>query len=82
MRLSMDNKVAGFGLKESNLLRKGIAKKSPEAREESRVQFYEEGEKLKTRKEFLNYIWNEVFGKSFGYLRMVIPCEPYQGCIA
>lgn len=67
MRLSMDNKVAGFGLKESNLLRKGIAKKSPEAREESRVQFYEEGEKLKTRKEFLNYIWNEVFGKSFGY---------------
>lgn len=67
MLLSMDKEVAGFGLKEANLLRKGIAKKSPEAREKSRLQFYEWGEKLGTRTVFLDYIWNEVFGKSFGY---------------
>lgn len=66
MLLSMDDRVAGFTLKESNLLRKSISKKSPTARAKSRKQFYEWGEKHGTRKIFLDYIWNEVFGKSFG----------------
>ena len=82
MRLSMDKEIAGFGLKESNLLRKSISKKSPEQREKSRKQFYEWGEKLGTRKIFLDYVWNEVFGKSFGYVGMLMCCEPYQGCVA
>lgn len=67
MLLSMDKEVAGFGLKEANLLRKGIAKKNPEAREASQKQFYEWGLQRGTRELFLNYVWNEVFGKSFGY---------------
>lgn len=67
MLLSMDKRVSGFTLLESNALRKGIAKKSLEARLKSQKQFYEWGEKLGTRKVFLDYVWNEVFGKSFGY---------------
>lgn len=55
-------------------------KKSPTARENSRQQFFEYGEKLGTRKEFLNYVWNVIFGASFGYVEMVMICEPYQGC--
>lgn len=67
MRLSMDKRVANFGLTEANLLRKGIAKKDATAREKSRKQFYEKGLEQGTRQEFLDYIWNDVFSKSFGY---------------
>lgn len=67
MLLSMDERTAGFTLKEANKIRKGIAKKSPKAREEARQMFFEWGEKRGTRKVFLNYIWYKVFGKSFGY---------------
>ena len=67
MRISMDEKVANFTLKESNKLRKSIAKKDPKVREEIKSLFYEQGLKIGTRKIFLDYIWNEVFGKSFGY---------------
>lgn len=82
MQIAMDQEVAGFTLTESHAVRRSIAKKLPEQREKSRQQFYEWGEKRGTRKVFLDYIWNEVFGKSFGYVEMLMYCEPYQGCIA
>lgn len=67
MRLSMDDRVAGFTLFESNNLRKGIAKKDETARNKSKEEFYKWGAERGTRKVFLDYVWNEVFGKSFGY---------------
>lgn len=42
-------------------------KKSEAQRLKSKKQFYEWGEKTGARKVFLDYVWNEVFGKSFGY---------------
>ena len=67
MRLSQDRRVAGYTLKESNKLRKSIARKDPKLQEEARQQFYEHGQKLGTRQVFLNYIWNVVFAASMGY---------------
>ena len=67
MRLSMDKRVSGYSLKEANKLRKSIAKKDEKLQEESREMFYEYGEKLGTRKIFLDYIWNVVFAASRGY---------------
>ena len=67
MRLSQDKRVAGYTLKESNKLRKSIARKDPKLQEEARQQFYEHGQKLGTRQVFLDYIWNVVFAASMGY---------------
>lgn len=67
MRLSMDKRVAGYSLKESNKLRKAIAKKDDKLQEEAKKQFFEYGEKIGTRYVFLDYIWNVVFAASFGY---------------
>ena len=67
MRLSQDKRVAGYTLKESNKLRKSIARKDPKLQEEARQQFYEHGQKLGTRQVFLDYIWNIVFAASMGY---------------
>ena len=67
MRLSQDRRVAGYTLKESNKLRKSIARKDPKLQEEARQQFYEHGQKLGTRQVFLDYIWNVVFAASMGY---------------
>lgn len=67
MRISMDKRVSGYTLKESNKLRKSIAKKSAQLQEEAKKQFFEYGEKLGTRKLFLEYIWNVIFAASFGY---------------
>ena len=67
MRLSMDKRVSGYSLKESNKLRKAIARKDVKLQEEAKNQFFEYGEKLGTRYVFLDYIWNVVFAASFGY---------------
>ncbi len=66
MRLSMDKRVAGYTLKESNRLRKSIAKKSVKLQEEAKQQFFEYGRKIGTREIFLDYIWNVVFAASMG----------------
>lgn len=42
-------------------------KKDPKLQEEARAQFFEYGRKLGTREVFLDYVWNVVFGSSFGY---------------
>lgn len=67
MRLSMDKRVSGYSLKESNKLRKAIAHKDAKLQEEAKNQFFEYGKKLGTRYVFLDYIWNIVFAASFGY---------------
>lgn len=67
MRLSMDNRVSGYSLKEANKLRKSIAKKDEKLQAEAKKQFFEYGEKCGTRYVFLDYIWNVVFAASLGY---------------
>ena len=67
MLLSMEPKISGFTLKEANKVRKAIAKKKPKLLAEMEQLFYQKGEELGTRKEFLKYVWDEVFAKSRGY---------------
>lgn len=67
MRLAMSPKVAGYTLKESNKLRKAIAKKNEKLQAESKAQFFEWGKKRGTRDVFLKYIWEELFSASMGY---------------
>lgn len=67
MRIAMDSRVAGYTLKESNKLRKSIAKKSEKLQAEAKDQFFEWGEKQGTREVFLKYVWDVLFAASRGY---------------
>ena len=66
MLLSMDKDVAGFNVKLANGLRKSIAKKKPELREDIRREFYKRGQENGARKVFLDYVWNVQFAMQFG----------------
>lgn len=57
MMMSMDPHIAGFSVKEANKLRKSVAKKRRNLIDECHKLFYEKGEALGTRKEFLDYVW-------------------------
>lgn len=67
MQISMDEGVAGFNVRESNKLRKGIAKKDKELQKKMRDELFEFGEKRGASKNLLNYVWKEVVGKQLGY---------------
>lgn len=67
MLLSMSPQVSNFTLKESNKLRKSIAKKRQDILIEAKKMFYEKGLKSGARKILLEYVWEEIFSKSFGY---------------
>ena len=67
MLMSMDPRIAGFGVKEANYLRKSNAKKKPELREEMRLEFIRRGKELGTREVMLDYVWNVQFATQFGY---------------
>lgn len=59
--------VSGFSIKESNVIRKAIAKKKAKLLEESKQLFYEKGLQLGRRKVLLDYIWEEQFDMQKGY---------------
>ena len=82
MLLSMDKRVVNFTLKQANLLRKAIAKKSEKVLKQVKAEFFKSGLEINTRQVFLDYVWNEVFAKSFGYVTMLMFCEPNHGCVA
>ena len=67
MLMSMDKRIAGFGVKEANMLRKANAKKKPELREDMRQEFLRRGRELGTREIMLDYVWNVQFATQFGY---------------
>lgn len=58
MLLSMDKRIANFTVKESNVLRKSVAKKKPKLLQESMELLYEKGFANGCREVFLEYIWN------------------------
>lgn len=79
MLLSMDEKISSFSLKEANKLRKSISKKDDKVLAETKQLFFDSCEKMGTRKEMANYVWNVIFAMSFGYVIMVISSEPVKG---
>lgn len=61
MLLSMDERIAGFSVKDANKLRKTIAKKQArEEFEERKKEFYEGGRKRGTSGNLLNYVWKQI----------------------
>lgn len=66
MLLSMDKESSGFTLKESNKLRKAIAKKKEDVLEQTKTLFFDSCLKQGTRDVFAKYTWEEIFAMSFG----------------
>lgn len=68
MRLSMDNKIAGFDLIWANKLRKAIAKvKAKHLFTEVEEKFFSQGQELGASKNLLNYIWEKCILPQRGY---------------
>jgi DNA polymerase-3 subunit alpha len=67
MLLTMDNDIAGFGVIESNKLRKGCAKKLPKDIAEAKELFFKWGLERGTPQILLNYIWDEQIYMQLGY---------------
>lgn len=77
MFMAMDEKIAGFTVAESNKLRKSISKKSIRLQEEAKKKFYEKGYALGTRKNMLDYVWNEDIRPQLSYSFNLAHCLNY-----
>lgn len=67
MLLSMDEHIAGFSMLDANYLRRSIAKKKVKLQIEAHDKFYKHGQKIGTRINMLDYVWNETIAKMLGY---------------
>jgi len=77
MLLTMDSDVAGFGVIESNKLRKGVAKKQQKLIDDAKTLFFEWGEKANAPKILLEYIWNEQIALQLGYSFSILHAVAY-----
>ena len=66
MQMVMDKDIANFDIKESNALRKAIAKKKAKVLEEVKELFFRKGKEAGTSDNLLNYVWNVQFKRQFG----------------
>ncbi len=67
MMMTMDEDIAGFNVVESNIARKGVAKKIGDIYEKAHELFYKKGEERDTSQALLNYIWNVQIAMQKGY---------------
>lgn len=82
MLMSMDKDISGFNVVESNILRKGVAKKVGDIFEKAHKLFYEKGMENGARKEFLDYIWNIQIAMQRGYGFSVVHSVEYTWILA
>lgn len=66
MLISMDEGIAGFDVKTSNLLRKSISKKDKSLQHKMKEMFFEKGHEQGASNNILNYVWKEVVGRQLG----------------
>ncbi|ARC67927.1 DNA polymerase III subunit alpha [Bacillus licheniformis] len=66
MQMVMDKEIAGFDIKESNYLRKSIAKKKEDVLKEVQKLFFKKGKEIGASDNLLNYVWNVQFKRQFG----------------
>lgn len=77
MLLTMDERIAGFSVKDANKLRKTIAKKQArEEFEERKREFFEGGSARGTSKNLLAYVWKQV-ERQRGYAFSVLHTMAY-----
>lgn len=67
MLMSMDKDISNFNVVESNLLRKGIAKKIGDKYEEAHKLFYKKGQEREASKTLLDYVWDKQISLQRGY---------------
>ena len=67
MMMTMDDDIAGFDVVESNLARKGVAKKKGDVYDKAHKLFYEKGKERNTVKKLLDYVWNTQIAMQKGY---------------
>lgn len=77
MLLSMDERIANFTVKESNVLRKSVAKKKPKLLQESMELLYEKGLANGCREVFLEYIWDVQIAMQRGYSFSILHTTGY-----
>lgn len=77
MLLSMDERVAGFSVVDSNKLRKGVAKKVGSLYEQAHQLFYEKGLELGRRRVFLDYVWDVQIAMQKGYSFSILHTTGY-----
>ena len=66
MLISMDEKISGFDVKNSNILRKGISKKDKQVQYNMKEKFFIDGLANGASENLLNYVWEQVVGKQLG----------------
>lgn len=67
MLLSMDERIAGFDVVESNVLRKSVAKKKAKLLETAHNLLLTKGRELGARDVFINYVWDVQIAMQKGY---------------
>ena len=67
MLLSMDERIAGFDVVESNVLRKSVAKKKAKLLETAHDLLLTKGRELGVRDVFINYVWDVQIAMQKGY---------------
>lgn len=82
MLMSMDKEISNFNVVESNILRKGVAKKIGDKFEEAHQLFYKKGDECGTSKTLLDYIWDVQIAMQKGYGFSVIHSVEYTWILA
>ena len=67
MMMFMHPKVANYGVKEVNLIKKGIAKKRNDVLEQAEKELYKRQKEIGTSKKLVDYCWNVEAGYQKGY---------------
>lgn len=66
MQMVMDEKISGFDIKESNYLRKSIAKKKADVLKEVQDLFFKKGKEIGASEQLLGYVWNVQIKRQLG----------------
>jgi len=77
MMMTMDPKIAGFNVTESNGLRKAIAKKKKDILDKTKALFFEKGAGLGASDNILNYVWEVQIMRQAGYSFSVLHTVGY-----
>jgi DNA polymerase-3 subunit alpha len=67
MQMVMDKKISNFDIKESNYLRKSIAKKKADVLKEVQELFFKKGKEIGASDQLLEYVWNVQIKRQLGY---------------
>lgn len=77
MLLVMDKRIAGFSVKEANLLRKAVAKKKKALLEEVKELYFDKAKANGTSENLTKYVWDVQIKRQLGYSFSLNHTMPY-----